>query len=102
MEANSENSILDDGPMVDPEDTKFSNSKLFRKDDMGDFHVIDGEEIMEAFSQYIHLGAGNPYGLMMDRAGFLKRHGLTPVFMVDQSGTRLVVTSDEHIRLKLH
>lgn len=97
QQANSQNLSFD---VMDSE--RFKSSNLFHSRDFELFRPLDDEEIYENVKNYNHLGETNPYLHMIDRAAFIRRHGLTPIFMVDETGFKMLVTSEEHYKHRLN
>lgn len=81
---------------------RFKSSNLLPWQEIPKYHVVDQDDVESAMYQYADLGDRNPYAQMVDRALFFQKYGLTPVFMSDESGLKMLVTSQEYINKRLH
>lgn len=79
-----------------------SKVTIFTTDHFDGFYEIDPEDVFEFSEQYMHMGDRNPYAKMIERSNVFLDEGLTPIFMSDESGMILLVSSEEHREKKFH
>lgn len=69
--------------------------------DQGQLFPVDTADVLALW--YAHMGEeNNSYDEMIYRSNFIKKHGLTPVFLSDITGTMMAVTSQENLDNKLN
>ncbi len=96
-QANSLNLSFDEADIA-----RFQQSNLFSSGEFPHYQPLEPLVIYKNMEDYMHLEGSNPYIHMVDRASFFRRHGLTPLYMVDNTGFKMLVTSEEHYYHKLH
>jgi hypothetical protein len=74
---------------------------LFNLKDYPSVYPIDETSVLQAWFHYRNEPEAG-YDKIIDRATFFSRHGLTPAYYTNATGTMFLVTSQEHIDKKLH
>lgn len=73
----------------------------FNPDQFSNLVEISEEIILKNWYSNIN-NETNDFDLVLDRAMFFKKYGLTPMFLTDVTGSKILVTSHENYNKKLN